>query len=132
MRKAQLAGLFLVAAASLAISQNDADYSKTQIKVTKVAGKVYMLEGADAGNIAASIGDDGIVIVNDQYAPLAEKIQAALKGITGKPIRFIINTHYYGTTAAETNTSRSKRPSLRTTMFESDSPKAVPAEISVR
>lgn len=74
----------------------DQDLSKVQIKVTKVAGSVYMLEGADAGNIGASVGDDGIVIVDDQYAPLAEKIQAALKGITDKPVRFIINTHYHG------------------------------------
>jgi cyclase len=73
----------------------DQDFSKVQMKVTKVAGNVYMLEGA-GGNIGASIGDDGIVIVDDQYAPLADKIQAALKGITDKPIRFIINTHYHG------------------------------------
>jgi cyclase len=81
--------------ASLALAQEQ-DFSKTQIKVTKVAGSVYMLEGADAGNIGASIGEDGIVIVDDQYAPLADKIQAALKGITDKPVRFIINTHYHG------------------------------------
>jgi len=72
------------------------DFSKVEIKVTKVAGSVYMLEGADAGNIGASVGEDGIVIVDDQYAPLADKIQAALKGITDKPVRFIINTHYHG------------------------------------
>jgi cyclase len=71
------------------------DYSKVQMKVTKVTGSVYMIEGADAGNIGASVGEDGIVIVDDQYAPLAEKIQAALKSITDKPIRFIINTHYH-------------------------------------
>src|SRR5579864_8629130 len=81
--------------ASLALAQEE-DFSKTQIKVTKVAGSVYMLEGADAGNIGASIGEDGIVIVDDQYAPLADKIQAALKGITDKPVRFVINTHYHG------------------------------------
>jgi len=72
------------------------DFSKVEIKVTKVAGSVYMLEGDDAGNIGASVGEDGIVIVDDQYAPLADKIQAALKGITDKPVRFIINTHYHG------------------------------------
>ncbi|HXY78540.1 MAG TPA: MBL fold metallo-hydrolase [Candidatus Acidoferrales bacterium] len=71
------------------------DFSKVQIKVSKVAGNVYMLVGA-GGNIGASVGDDGIVIVDDQFAPLAEKIQAALKGITDKPVRFIINTHYHG------------------------------------
>src|SRR5258707_12413499 len=56
-----------------------------------------MLEG-QGGNIAASVGEDGIVIVDDQFAPLAEKIQAALKElkITDNPVRFVINTHYHG------------------------------------
>jgi cyclase len=72
----------------------DHDFSKVQIKVSKVAGNVYMLVGA-GGNIGASVGDDGIVIVDDQYAPLAGKIQEALKSITDKPVRFIINTHYH-------------------------------------
>jgi len=81
-------------AAAWAIAQ-DEDFSKVQIKVTKVAGNVYMLEGG-GGNIGASVGEDGIVIVDDQYAPLADKIQSALKGITDKPVRFIINTHYHG------------------------------------
>ena len=73
------------------------DFSKVEIKVTKVSGGIYMLEGA-GGNIAASVGEDGIVIVDDQFAPLAEKIQAALKniGVTDKPVRFVINTHYHG------------------------------------
>ncbi len=71
------------------------DFSKVEIKVQKVSGNVYMLQGA-GGNIGASVGEDGIVVVDDEYAPLAEKIQAALKGITDKPVRFIINTHYHG------------------------------------
>ena len=70
------------------------DFSKVEIKVTHVAGTVYMLQGA-GGNIGASVGDDGIVIVDDQFAPLVEKIRAALKGIADKPVRFIINTHYH-------------------------------------
>jgi glyoxylase-like metal-dependent hydrolase (beta-lactamase superfamily II) len=86
------AGLFL--AVGIAASQ-DQDFSKVEMKVTKVAGSVYMLQGA-GGNIGASVGEDGIVIVDDQYAPLAEKIQTALKGITDKPVRFVINTHYHG------------------------------------
>ena len=94
MRKLPVLGLVLAFAVSLAYAQ-DQDFSKVQIKVTKVAGSVYMLEGA-GGNIGASVGDDGIVIVDDQYAPLADKIQAALKDVTDKPIRFIINTHYHG------------------------------------
>jgi cyclase len=76
------------------ITAQDQDFSKVQMKVSKVAGNVYMLQGA-GGNIGASVGDDGIVVVDDQYAPLADKIQAALKGITDKPVRFIINTHYH-------------------------------------
>jgi len=78
-------------------AQQQQDFSKVQIKVTKVSGNIYMLEG-EGGNIAASVGEDGIVIVDDQFAPLAEKIQAALKnlGITDKPVRFVINTHYHG------------------------------------
>jgi cyclase len=56
-----------------------------------------MLQGSDAGNIAASVGEDGIVLVDDEYAPLAAKIAAALKriGVTDKPVRFVINTHYH-------------------------------------
>ncbi len=92
MRKALLLVGLLFAAALLAAQ--DADFSKVQIKVTKVAGNVYLLEGA-GGNIGASVGEDGIVVVDDQYAPLADRIQAALKGITDKPVRFIINTHYH-------------------------------------
>lgn len=93
-RAASLLFTGLLLAMSFAAAQ-DEDFSKVQMKVTKVAGSVYMLQGA-GGNIGASIGDDGIVIVDDQFAPLAEKIQAALKGITDKPVRFIINTHYHG------------------------------------
>src|SRR3954471_24515180 len=91
MAVAATIAVFLISAVSFA----QQDFSKVEIKVTKVSGNIYMLEGA-GGNIAASIGDDGIVIVDDQFAPLAEKIQAALKGIADKPVRFIINTHYHG------------------------------------
>jgi glyoxylase-like metal-dependent hydrolase (beta-lactamase superfamily II) len=75
------------------------DHSQVELRVTKVAGSVYMLDAAKGnagGNIAASVGEDGIVIVDDQYAPLAEKIRAALRTITDKPVRFVINTHYHG------------------------------------
>jgi len=71
------------------------DMSKVEIKVQKVADGVYMLQGA-GGNIGVSAGEDGIVIIDDEFAPLAPKIQAALKGIEDKPVRFVINTHYHG------------------------------------
>src|SRR5205809_649286 len=64
------------------------DFSKVEIKTTHVSGGVYMLEGS-GGNIGVSIGEDGIVIVDDQFAPLAPKIKEALKGITDKPLRFV-------------------------------------------
>jgi glyoxylase-like metal-dependent hydrolase (beta-lactamase superfamily II) len=54
-----------------------------------------MLMGA-GGNIGVSAGDDGIVVIDDQYAPLAPKIKEALRTISDKPIKFIINTHYHG------------------------------------
>jgi cyclase len=75
--------------------QAQTDFSKVEIKVTKVAGNVYMLEGS-GGNIGVSVGDDGILIVDDQFAPLADKIRAALKGIADKKLRFILNTHWHG------------------------------------
>lgn len=67
----------------------ETDYSKVQIKTTKISGNIYMLEGA-GGNIAASVGEDGIVIVDDQHAPLAEKIQAALKISALPPSRYVL------------------------------------------
>jgi glyoxylase-like metal-dependent hydrolase (beta-lactamase superfamily II) len=81
--------------ATLAAAPQQPDFSKVQIKVTKVAGTVYMLEGM-GGNIGVSVGEDGILIVDDQYAPLADKIKAALTGITEKPVKFVLNTHWHG------------------------------------
>src|SRR5260221_11699759 len=92
MRKIFFAASFICF--SLAAFAQDDDFSKVQMKVTKVAGNVYMLQGA-GGNIGASVGEDGIVIVDDEFAPLADKIRAALKGITDKPVRFVINTHWH-------------------------------------
>jgi cyclase len=98
MRKLQfLLVLLALAVFASPLRAQDQDFSKVQIKASKVSGNIYMLEGA-GGNIAASVGEDGIVIVDDQFAPLADKIQATLKGlgITDKPVRFVINTHYHG------------------------------------
>jgi len=71
------------------------DFSKVEIKVTKVAGNVYMLEGS-GGNIGVSVGPDGILIVDDQFAPLADKIRAALKTLGEGKLKFVLNTHYHG------------------------------------
>lgn len=92
MKKFLLPILLLIFASSALAQQ---DFSKVQMKATKVAGNVYMLEGS-GGNIGVSVGDDGLLIVDDQFAPLADKIRAALKGIADKKLRFILNTHWHG------------------------------------
>jgi cyclase len=71
------------------------DFSKVEIKATKVAGNVYMLEGS-GGNIGVSVGPDGILIVDDQFAPLADKIKAALKTLGEGKLKFVLNTHWHG------------------------------------
>ena len=88
--------LLLIVSLLFAVSASaQTDFSKVQMKATKVAGNVYMLEGA-GGNIGVSVGDDGLLIVDDQFAPLADKIRAALKGIADKKLHFILNTHWHG------------------------------------
>jgi glyoxylase-like metal-dependent hydrolase (beta-lactamase superfamily II) len=71
------------------------DVSKAEVKATKLSGNVYMLTGA-GGNIGASVGPDGIMIVDDQFAPLAEKIRAVLKTLGTGPLKFVVNTHWHG------------------------------------
>ncbi len=71
------------------------DFSKVEIKATKVAGNVYMLQGS-GGNIGVSVGKDGILIVDDQFAPLADKIKAALKTLGDGKLKVVLNTHWHG------------------------------------
>ncbi len=71
------------------------DWSKVEVKATKISGNVYMLTGA-GGNIGVSVGEDGILIVDDQFAPLADKIKAALKTLGEGKLKFILNTHFHG------------------------------------
>jgi len=88
---------FLILAVLVAIPVGvsaQTDYSKVQIKATKVAGNVYMLQGS-GGNIGVSVGSDGILIVDDQFAPLADKIRASLKELNPGKLRFILNTHWH-------------------------------------
>jgi len=82
-----------VLASSAAVAQQQ-DFSKVEIKATKVAGSVWMLAGS-GGNIAVSAGDDGLVMVDAEFAPLVPKIKAALAKISPKPVRFLLNTHWH-------------------------------------
>ncbi len=68
---------------------------EVQIETLKLADGVYMLIGA-GGNIGVSAGDDGVVLIDDQMAPLTDKIKAAVSEITDRPIRFVLNTHWHG------------------------------------
>ncbi|HUP49240.1 MAG TPA: MBL fold metallo-hydrolase [Thermoanaerobaculia bacterium] len=92
MRRTYLLPALAVLALPLIAQRN---FDEVKIETTKVAGSVYMLTGA-GGNIGVSVGEDGIVIVDDQFAPLAPKIKAALAAITDRPIQFVLNTHYHG------------------------------------
>ncbi len=71
------------------------DFSKVQIKSVHVSGNVHMLQGS-GGNIGVSVGEDGLLMIDDQFAPLADKIQAALKSFNKGPLKFILNTHWHG------------------------------------
>jgi len=71
------------------------DFEKVNITTTKLTAHIYMLQGA-GGNIGVSIGEDGIFIIDDQFAPLSKKILAAIKKLSNKPFKFLVNTHYHG------------------------------------
>ena len=66
-----------------------------KIKTVKVADGVYMLTGS-GGNIGLSVGDDGVFMIDDQFAPLTEKILAAVSMLSREPVRFLVNTHWHG------------------------------------
>jgi glyoxylase-like metal-dependent hydrolase (beta-lactamase superfamily II) len=88
----------LAAAALLACSYASAqqeDFSKVQIQTVPVAKNLYMLLGS-GGNMALSTGSDGSVLVDTEYAPLNEKIRAAVKAAGGSDIKFVVNTHWHG------------------------------------
>jgi cyclase len=91
--------LMLIALALPAAGQGKWDFGKIQIKATRVAGQVYVIEDVtpdfSGGNIGASVGPDGVVLIDDKFAPLAPKIEAALRTISDQPIRFILNTHHH-------------------------------------
>jgi cyclase len=89
--KALVAALAL--APTLALAQMP-DFSKTQIKSNPVAGNVHMLIG-EGGNIAVSVGPEGVLVVDDQFAPLAQKINAAIDKLSKGKIQYIVNTHWH-------------------------------------
>lgn len=88
-----LAALFVLAAA-MRLPQ-DSDFSGVRIDSQPVAGSVHMLTGS-GGNMGLSVGDDGAFLIDDQFAPLAERILAAVAKLTDEPVKFVVNTHWHG------------------------------------
>jgi glyoxylase-like metal-dependent hydrolase (beta-lactamase superfamily II) len=84
------------AAATVALGQGAPDYSKVQIKTNKLSDNFYTLDGA-GGTIGVLTGPDGVLMVDAQFAPLSDKIAAAIKQLSGgQPIKYLINTHVHG------------------------------------
>jgi glyoxylase-like metal-dependent hydrolase (beta-lactamase superfamily II) len=71
------------------------DFSKVEIKTTDLGDNVYMLEG-QGGNITVAVAKDGIIMVDGEFAPLHDKIKAAIAAISNLPIKYLINTHFHG------------------------------------
>lgn len=85
----------LIASVVISSSVLAYQYDDVEIKVTPVAGDVYMLQGA-GGNIGLLATNKGLILVDDQFQPLAKKIEAAMKSIKDQPLKYVINTHYHG------------------------------------
>ena len=100
---AALAILTIAGAGSVANAQQPAaappppliDWEKIQIKTTDLGNNTYMLEG-QGGNITVAVGTDGIIMVDGQFAPLSDKIKAAIKAISPLPVKYLVNTHFHG------------------------------------
>ncbi|UCE69607.1 MAG: MBL fold metallo-hydrolase [Flavobacteriaceae bacterium] len=90
--KPLLTALFIFAF-STGIAQRNFD--TVEIRTEKVADQIYVLFGA-GGNMGLAIGDDAAYLIDDQFAPLSEKIMAAVRKITDKPLKFLVNTHWHG------------------------------------
>jgi glyoxylase-like metal-dependent hydrolase (beta-lactamase superfamily II) len=89
-----LAGAALLIAGT-AFAQQNVDFSKVEIKTTDLGDKTYMLQG-QGGNITVAVGTDGIIMVDSEFAPLHDKIKAAIEKISPLPIKYLIDTHYHG------------------------------------
>jgi cyclase len=71
------------------------DFSKVDVKTTDLGNKTYMLQGA-GGNVTVAVGTDGIIMVDSQFAPMHDKLKAAIEKISPLPVKYLINTHYHG------------------------------------
>ena len=88
-----LLGLGIASIGRVSLAQ-DVDFESVEIETIPVAENIYMLTG-EGGNIGVSTGEDGVLLIDDQYAPLTDKIEAAVDEISEQPIRFLLNTHWH-------------------------------------
>jgi cyclase len=93
MPAALIAAVFALAPGAQA--QQPPDFSTVQIKTTDLGHHTYELEG-QGGNITVAVADDGVIMVDSEFAPLHDKIKAAIAALTDKPIRYLVNTHFHG------------------------------------
>ncbi len=84
----------IAAVFSLSAAAQPGRFDKVEIKTTRLTDTLYMLEG-EGGNIGVSAGDDGVFLIDDQFAPLTARILAAITAISDKPVRFLLNTHWH-------------------------------------
>ena len=85
----------LLSCAPLGYAQGAQDFIKVEIKTNKITDKFFTLDG-QGGTIGVLIGPDGVFMVDTQFAPLSDKIAAAIKQLTPQPIKFVVNTHVHG------------------------------------
>lgn len=95
MFKKSLVAITILLSAVVSVSTSAQEMAEAEITVQPVAGNVYMLQGP-GGNIGVLATDKGLLLVDDKFAPLAEKIEAAMKGIEDKELKYVINTHFHG------------------------------------
>ena len=86
--------LCTAAALATGVAQAQSRFDKVEIRTEQLSPSTYVLFGA-GGNIGLSVGADSVFVIDDQYAPLSEKIAAAIKKITDKPVQFVLNTHWH-------------------------------------
>jgi cyclase len=95
MFKKSLVAITILLSAVVSASTSAQEMAEAEITVQPAAGNVYMLQGP-GGNIGVLATDKGLLLVDDKFAPLAEKIEAAMKGIEDKELKYVINTHFHG------------------------------------
>jgi cyclase len=90
--------LFGITTAAVSARAQMGDPTKVTLKTTPVTGGISMIEGANGfagGNVAVSVGDDGVFIIDDEIEPMTAKLKAALGALSKKPVRFVVNTHWH-------------------------------------